>query len=325
MRIAITGGAGFIGSELVRAALAAGVEVAVLDDLSTGSAQNLTGLDVDFVQGSILDDEALAETLSGADSVVHLAALASVALSLRDPAATHLTNATGSLAVLEAARSAGVDHVVVASSSAVYGTNPALPIGEREWVRPMSPYGVSKLATEQYALAYQDSFGLATLAFRLFNVYGPRQAADHAYAAVVPAFLDALLDGRPVPLHGDGTQSRDFTYVGTVSRVLLESAVRRVSHSDPVNLAFGNNTDLNALLSLAQSLTGRVVEVTPLPSRAGDVKHSQADNSVLRSLFPGVAPVELPEGLAATIAWFEESKSARLQGVSTGTRTASTH
>ena len=218
MRLLITGGAGFIGSSLARMAVEQGDLVTVLDDLSTGRRENLRGLDIRFIEGSLLDDAATAAALQGVDSVTHLAALPSVPRSIKDPLSSHEANATGTLKLLEACRRAGVEHVTVASSSSVYGMNPALPKGEREWVRPMSPYAVSKLATEQYALAYQQSFGLRTLAFRFFNVYGPNQPADHAYAAVIPVFVDALLRGRPLPLQGDGSQSRDFTYVGMAGR-----------------------------------------------------------------------------------------------------------
>lgn len=307
MRLLITGGAGFIGSNLARTALAAGHEVSVLDDLSTGSKTNLAGLDVHFVEGSLLEERALDASLEGVDSVVHLGALPSVPRSISAPLASHAVNATGTLQLLERMRSHAVEHVVAASSSSVYGSNPALPKGEREWVRPMSPYAVSKLATEQYTLAYQQSFGFASLAFRFFNVYGPGQAAGHAYAAVIPAFLDAILGGRPVPLQGDGTQSRDFTYVGTVCRVLLDAAVRRVSHAEPVNLAFGTNTTLLQLLDLIRAELGTDFEVEHLPARAGDVKHSQAKNDQLRSLFPDVEPVPLEQGIQETTAWFRST------------------
>jgi len=308
MRILITGGAGFIGSNLAKLALANDVEVTVLDDLSTGYRENIEQLDVKFIEGSILDVDLVRDALADVDSVVHLAALGSVPRSILDPMASHAANATGTLTVLDEARQAGVKHFVVSSSSSVYGMNPALPKGEREWVRPMSPYAVSKLATEQYVLAYQQSFGMETLAFRFFNVYGPGQKAGHAYAAVIPVFIDALLDGRPMPIDGDGTQSRDFTYVGTVCRVLLDAATRRVSHPEPVNLAFGTNTTLNELVETIGRVTGRSAHVEHRSARPGDVKHSQADNKVLRSLFPEVQPVTLEQGIAETVEWLEATR-----------------
>jgi UDP-glucose 4-epimerase len=306
LRLLITGGAGFIGSNLTRLALNQGHQVSIIDDLSTGFADNLQGLDVSLVHGSIVEPDAMNNALEGVDSVVHLAALGSVPRSIEDPLATHEANATGTLRVLEATRHAGIDHTVVASSSSVYGLNPAIPKGEREWVRPMSPYAVTKLTTEQYALAYQQSFGMRTVAFRLFNVYGPRQRAGHAYAAVIPAFVDSLLRGRPLQVHGDGSQSRDFTYVGTVCRVLLKAVERRLSHPEPINLAFGTNTTLLDLVSSLESAAGRAASVFHVEPRPGDVRHSQADNTVLLSLFPDVEPVPLSEGLADTVNWFEE-------------------
>lgn len=306
MRLLITGGAGFIGSNLARTALAQRHEVVVIDDLSTGYEENLQGLDLRFVRGSILDADALADAMTGVDSVVHLAALGSVPRSIQDPVATHAANATGTLSVLEAARAAGVDHVVVASSSSVYGLNPALPKSEREWVRPMSPYAVTKLATEQYPLAYQQSYGMKTLAFRFFNVYGPRQMAGHVYAAVIPTFVDALMRDEALHINGDGTHSRDFTYVGTVCKVLLDASERQLSHPEPVNLAFGTNTTLLELVGQIEAAAGLRAEVVHRDPRPGDVKHSQADNAVLRSLFPEVVPVSLEQGLADTVAWFKE-------------------
>ena len=308
MRIVITGGAGFIGSNLARLALEKGHEVVVVDDLSTGYRDNVDGLDVDFREGSILDADLMADAVQGAESVIHLAALGSVPRSIKDPAATHEANATGSLRVLEAARDAGIKHVVCASSSSVYGMNPAMPKHEREWVRAMSPYAVSKMATEQYTLAFQQSYGMETLAFRFFNVYGPRQRAGHVYAAVIPIFVDGLLRGEALPVNGDGSNSRDFTYVGTVCRVLLEAAERKVTHPEPVNLAFGTNTTLMELIKEIESVSGQEAEVEFRDPRPGDVKHSQAKNDSLRKLFPEVEPVSLNQGISETIAWFRDTE-----------------
>lgn len=304
MRILITGGAGFIGGNLSRIALDAGHEVRVLDDLSNGYRENLDGLDVDFREASLLDESAVASAVSGIDSVVHLGALGSVPRSIKDPLRTHHTNATGTLILLEQARKAGASHVMCASSSSVYGMNPALPKSEREWVRPMSPYAVSKLATEQYTLAYQQSFGFDTVAFRFFNVYGPLQRAGHVYAAVIPTWIDAMLKGEPLWVNGDGTNSRDFTYVETVCSVLLDTAVRRVSHPEPINLAFGTNTSLLQLIDQLTTTSGIQPDVRHRDPRAGDVPHSQADNALLLSLYPDVEPVSLETGLNETLSWF---------------------
>ena len=300
MHVLITGGAGFIGSNLAELALSRGHAVTIIDDLSTGFEDNLDGLDVHFVKGSILDDDLMAGAMQGVDSVVHLAALGSVPRSIKAPFATHAANATGTLAVLEAARAAGVDHVMCASSSSVYGLNPALPKHEREWVRPMSPYAVTKLATEQYTLAYQQSYGMGTVAFRFFNVYGPRQRAGHVYAAVIPTWIDALMKGEPLWVNGDGTNSRDFTYVGTVCKVLLDAVERKVSHPEPVNLAFGTNTSLLELATQIEKTAQLQADVRHRDPRPGDVPHSQADNAVL-----GLKPFFFTEGwLEATVAWF---------------------
>lgn len=305
MQLLITGGAGFIGSNLVRAALEAGHTVRVLDNLSTGYASNLDSLECEFVEADLRDVVAVDAAMPGVDTVFHLAALGSVPRSIKDPRSTHEVNITGTLNVLEAARRHGVSNLYFSSSSSVYGANPALPKREREWVRPMSPYAVSKLAGEQYMLAYQQSFGLNTLAFRFFNVYGPGQRAGHAYAAVIPAFLDAYIRNEHLQLQGDGTQSRDFTYVGTVCRILLAAAANRATAPEPVNLAFGTNTSLLQLISKIESIGGCPAKVDRLAPRVGDVPHSQADNTSLRSIFPEVTPVSLDEGLNATFEWMK--------------------
>lgn len=306
MRLLITGGAGFIGSNLARLAMKSGHSVNVLDDFSTGYRSNLDGIEVRLVEGSLADRDAVDAAIDGADAVVHLGALGSVPRSILDPMSTHLVNATGTLTLLESARAAKVRHLSCASSSSVYGLNPALPKNEREWVRPMSPYAVTKLATEQYTLAYQDSYGLSTLAFRFFNVYGPRQTAGHVYAAVIPVFLDALLKGKPLPINGDGSHSRDFTYVGTVCRVLLAAAEQGITHPEPINLAFGTNTTLLELVRRLEQAAGLPAHAVHREPRPGDVKHSQADNASLRARFPDVQPVLLEDGLAETAAWFKE-------------------
>ncbi len=243
---------------------------------------------------------------AGSAAVVHLAARPSVPRSLTDPMASHLTNATGTMEVLEAARRAGGAQVVVASSSSVYGANPALPKREDMATLPVSPYAAGKLAAEAATLAYGHSFGLPVLAFRFFNVFGPLQAADHAYAAVVPSFLAAALRDEPVPVHGDGLQTRDFTYVGTVAAVLTDAVLRRVTSPGPVNLAFGTRVSLLELITLLEAILDRPLPRTHTEPRAGDVRDSQADTTRLRQLFPDVEPVGLRAGLEATVAWFRE-------------------
>lgn len=306
MKVVVTGGAGFIGANLCArlAGEPAVSEVVALDDLSTGARANLEGVEAELVEGSILDDDVLDACCAGAGAIVHLAARPSVPRSIEDPVASHRVNTDGTVAVLEAARRADGVHVIVASSSSVYGANPELPKRETLATRPVSPYAATKLATESYALAYQHSFGLPVLAFRFFNVFGPLQAAGHAYAAVIPAFLDALVAGRPLPVHGDGRQTRDFTFVDTVTAVITDAILRRVTHDGPVNLAFGTRTDLLTVVDLLAEITGSAPDVDHLPPRAGDVRDSQADDTLLRSLFPHIEPVPLVEGLRRTLAWF---------------------
>jgi UDP-glucose 4-epimerase len=275
-----------------------------LDDLSTGDRGNLTGVDATLVEGSILDRDALDETFAGASAIVHLAARPSVPRSLADPMASHHANATGTLEVLEAARRAGGPQVIAASSSSVYGANPTLPKREDLATLPLSPYGASKLAAEAYALAYQQSFGVPALAFRFFNVFGPLQAANHAYAAVVPAFVAAGLAGTPLTVHGDGTQSRDFTYVGSVASIITDALVQRITYDGPVNLAFGGRATLLELIALIEAELGHPVERAHTEVRKGDVPHSQADPTRLNSLFPGTEPTPLVDGLHATVDWF---------------------
>lgn len=305
-RILITGGAGFIGSNLVEYVNfhSPGTEVVVVDDLSTGFQENLSGMDCDLHEHSILDYELLKKSTQRVDSIIHLGAIGSVPRSVANPRQSHDANATGTLNVLEVARETGVGHIVVASSSSVYGSNPAFPKKELDWTRPLSPYASSKLATEAYALAYQSSYGLKTLAFRFFNVYGPRQRANHDYAAVIPRFIDAALKKQPLTVYGDGNQSRDFTYVESVCSALYTSALQCLYHPQPVNLAFGTNTSLIKLIEIISEKLRRTLDVNHEDPRAGDVLASQADPSVLRGLLPFIEPMALDIGISKTIEWF---------------------
>jgi UDP-glucose 4-epimerase len=310
MKVVVTGGAGFIGANLCRMLEWEDFvdEVVVLDDFSTGSRQNLTlSPSIDVREGSILDTDVLDDVMEGAQAVVHLAARPSVPRSLADPMATHQVNDTGTVMVLEAARRQGLPQVIVASSSSVYGANPVLPKREDMAPRPMSPYAASKLATESYALSYGHSFGLPVLALRFFNVFGPLQPSNHAYAAVVPAFVSCALSGQALPVNGDGTQTRDFTFVGTVAAVLTDAVRRRVTASEPVNLAYGSRVSLLELIGTLEEVIGHPLRRDHFAPRAGDVAHSQADHTQLSRLFPEIRSVPLADGLRATVAWFRES------------------
>lgn len=307
LKILITGGAGFIGSNLAKQLKADGVDhIAVIDDFSTGFRNNLAGLEIELFEGSILDRDLLAAAARDTHAIVHLAARPSVPRSIQDPVASHHANATGTLYVLEEARKSNA-HVTLASSSSVYGANPILPKSEALRAMPISPYAVSKLATESYALAYSAVYDLPVLPFRFFNVYGPGQAAGHAYAAVVPAFLDAALKGDSLPIQGDGLQTRDFTFVNTVTETISYAAREKTPSNDAVNLAFGTRYSLLDLISIIEEVLGQELNKEFLPPRAGDVRDSQASSENLRILFPDIHPTSLREGIAKTVEWFRTS------------------
>lgn len=305
MNVLVTGGAGFIGANLCRELVSRPSigKVVALDDLSTGTAANLADTDVELVEGSILDRDLLEDVVAGADAVVHLAARPSVPRSLADPFASHEVNATGTVRVLEACRRRNT-HLVAASSSSVYGSVTSLPKHEDLPTRPLSPYAASKLAAESYVLAYGSAFGLPALAFRFFNVYGPLQPAGHAYAAVVPSFIDAALRGEPLTVFGDGHQTRDFTYVGTVARVLADAVVRKVTCASPVNLAFGTRVSVLELAHHLAKTMELAIETRHEAPRRGDVRDSQADDGSLRGLFTELTAVPLEQGLTETVKWF---------------------
>ena len=309
MRVLVTGGAGFIGANLCRE-LAARPEISdviALDDLSTGSAENLDGVRAELVVGSILDRGLLTEIVDAADAVIHLAALPSVPRSLADPLRTHEVNATGTVHVLEACRRKSL-YVVAASSSSVYGAVSVSPKHEDLPTRPLSPYAMSKLAAEAGVLAYGAAFGLPTLALRFFNVYGPLQTAGHPYAAVIPTFIASALRGGRLQVYGDGCQVRDFTFVTTVTSVLADAVLRQVTSPIPVNLAFGTRISIAELAGRVATATGMRPEVCHGPARPGDVRDSQADSARLQALFPDVRPVSLDEGLSETVAWFRRTQ-----------------
>jgi UDP-glucose 4-epimerase len=301
MRVAVTGGAGFIGSHLCAALLAEpGVSsVVVLDDLSAGTAPPAAG--VEFVEGSILDPAATARALAGADAVVHLAARSSVSDSMRDPVGTYRVNGFGSALVLDAAHAAGARLVVLASSAAVYGQVEAVPVKEQALARPVNPYGASKLAAETYALAHQTAFGLPVLVLRPFNVYGPGQLPGGQDGAVLPIFLDAALRREPLPVNGDGTQTRDFVFVGDVCCLVVDAVRQGIRHAGPVNVGAGVGTTLRELVAIIEDVIGERVQSASRDPRPGDIQHSVADVTLLHELFPRFRATPLRDGLAATV------------------------
>lgn len=310
MKILVTGGAGFIGSNLCRELLARPeVEgVTVLDDFSTGFLSNIESLPVEVINDTILRRDVVEELVNRNDSVVHLAAQASVPLSIKDPLSSHEVNVNGTIGILEACRRFQKPFIF-ASSSAVYGQTQKLPIREEDAAAPASPYAADKLAAESYVLAYGSTYRLPVVAFRFFNVYGPLQSPDHPYAAVIPSFIDAVLAGRPLVIYGDGSQSRDFTYVGSLVSVLADAAVQGVTSPLPVNLAFGTRTTIVDLAKKIGLISGRSIDLQFARVRPGDVRDSQADNGRLRMLMPSARDSDLDLGLRATIGWFSSGKT----------------
>ncbi len=303
MRVLVTGGAGFIGSHLVRRLLEAGHEVRVLDSLYTGSREKLDDVvdDVELIDGDIRDLDRTRRATKGCEAVFHLAAVPSVPRSIADPITTHEANATGTLNVLVAARDAGAHRVIYASSSSIYGAAEELPKRESTGPLPMSPYAVSKLAGEHYCRSFFDLFGLETVALRYFNVFGPRQDPDSQYAAVVPKFIRAYCSGEAPTIFGDGEQSRDFTHVGNVVEANLAALAKPAVAGRVYNIACGHRTTLNQLAMIIGEQTGATVAAVHGPPRAGEVRHSHADISLARRELGYEPVIGLAEGLRLTI------------------------
>jgi UDP-glucose 4-epimerase len=280
----VTGGAGFIGSHLVEALLARGHTVRVLDNFSTGSRDNLAAVRdrIELIEVDLTDLDAVRAAARGVEVVFHQGALASVPRSVADPLATHQACATGTLHVLMAAREAKVRRVVYAASSSAYGSLAKLPKCESDPTLPLSPYAVAKLAGEQYCAAFTQVYGLETVRMRYFNVFGPRQSPDSPYAAVIPLFLRAMLAGRSPVIHGDGLQSRDFTYVEDVVQANLLAADAPAAVGKVYNIACGNRTSLLDLVAEINELLGSDIRPVHDEPRPGDVRHSQADISQAR-------------------------------------------
>ena len=304
LHVGITGGAGFIGSNLTRRLLSEGYEVTVVDDLSTGLLSNVDQEATNFQQISITDLKRLAIALKDCETIFHLAARGSVPRSIKNPVATHEVNATGTLNVLEVARATGA-HVVFSSSSSVYGRNMQLPKDESMWLGPMTPYAASKLAAEGYVQAYASAYNVPTTLLRFFNVFGPRQRPDHEYAAVLPKWIWLAMQGMPIDVYGDGTASRDFTYVETVLDIAMAAMKEKVLTEGAVNLAYGNRIFLNDTIQMLKKHFPDL-QVNFKENRLGDVKESQNSPSLLKSLFPAIAPKPFEDALAETVVWLKD-------------------
>lgn len=306
MRALVTGGAGFIGSNLADELISRGDEVRILDNLSTGFAENLPP-DAEFFEGDICDEELVDLAVAGVDVIFHQGARGSVAKSVETPLVTDQWNVHGTLTVLEAARRHGVPRVVAASSSSVYGGVAPRPTVESAPLTPKSPYAVSKMAGEHYLRVYQELFGVETVALRYFNVYGPRQDPSSAYAAVIPKFIASLRAGESPVVHGDGLQSRDFAFVADVVAANLAAATApaEACAGKAYNIAGGAERSLLDLLEILGDILGTSVAPTHTESRAGDVRHSFADCSAAKADLGWAPTVDIAEGLARTADWFQ--------------------
>jgi UDP-glucose 4-epimerase len=300
-RTLVTGGAGFIGSNLVRALLERGDEVRVLDNFSTGSRTNLVGLDVEVVEGELRSYERVHNAVRGVEVVYHLGALGSVPRSVQDPLTSSAVNVEGTMNVLLAARDEGVRRVVFASSSSIYGSSGALPRTETMAPDPISPYAVAKLAAERYCISFSRVYErFESVVVRYFNVFGPNQSPLSQYAAVVPLFLTAVAAGEPVTIHGDGEQSRDFTYVSNAVDATLRAAEADEANAHVFNVAAGSPATVNALADMVGRILGKPVERRFEPARPGDVRDSWADVSEASRVLGYEPGVGLEDGLART-------------------------
>jgi UDP-glucose 4-epimerase len=308
-RALVTGGAGFIGSHLVDALVSGGWSVRVIDDFSSGREENLAASrgSIELLRGDLADEASIAGAVDGVEVVFHLGAIPSVPRSVADPLRTHRVNVDGTLAVLEAARRAEARRVVYAASSSVYGDSEVLPKVETMPPNPRSPYALQKYAGEAYCRLYHELYGLETVALRYFNVFGPRQDPGSAYAAVVPRFATACLRGAPATIHGDGEQTRDFTFVEDAVRANLAAADAPHAAGGVFNVAGGRRVSLNRLLAILKELVG--VDVPPVhdPPRPGDVRHSLADLGRARERLGWQPEVPLEEGLRRTIEYLKSA------------------
>ncbi len=315
-KMAVTGGAGFIGSNLAEHLLSQGYSVLVVDNFLTGKERNLEGWTgrpgdrVEVLRMDINETEKLRKAFQGVRYVFHQAAIPSVPRSIADPKATEHSNMSGTLSVLVAARDAGVKRVVAASSSSVYGDDPCLPKKEERIGRPLSPYALSKIVTEEYCRLFYQLFGLETACLRYFNVFGPRQDPKSEYAAVIPRFSTRLLAGKSPTIYGDGEQSRDFTFVANVIDANWKAATHPNGAGGVFNIGCGIQTSLNELVQYLNRILGTNCRPQYEPARAGDVRHSVADVSKAKRLLDYTPAVPLQEGLAKVLSWYRDHPEA---------------
>jgi nucleoside-diphosphate-sugar epimerase len=306
-RFLVTGGAGFIGSHIVRALLEQGDFVRVLDNFSTGKRENLVGLQVDTIEGDLRDTRVVAQAVRDIDIIFHEAAFVSVPQSMQDPLPCFEINQRGTEILLEAARKAQVGRVVLASSAAVYGDSDALPLGEDAVLHPLSPYAVSKRVDELYAEMYTRSFGLDVVALRYFNVFGPRQRPDSMYAAAVPIFTRRLIDGNPITIYGDGGQTRDLVYVGDIVRANLIASQHSAAPGEVFNICSGNEIRLIDLIEVLMDSFPSAPAPVFLPARTGDIYRSVGNPGKAEKLLGYRPHTTLADGLRAVVDWMKEA------------------
>jgi UDP-glucose 4-epimerase len=315
-KMVVTGGAGFIGSNLAERLLSQGHSVVVIDDFSTGRESNLRSWSgaangrFELVRADVNQTEALREAFNGAELVFHQAAIPSVPRSIADPMATHAANISGTLSVLIAARDCKVKRVVVASSSSIYGDDASLPKSELRLGNPLSPYALSKKVCEDYCRLFDQLYGLETVCLRYFNVFGPRQDPLSEYAAVIPKFATRLLAGKRPIVFGDGEQTRDFTFIANVVDANLKAAAHPKAAGESFNIGCGTQTSLNQLIRSLNDLLGTNIEPVYEPARAGDVRHSVADVAKARTLLEYTPAVSLRDGLARVLEWYRKQAEA---------------